>query len=82
MTAMFVLWLLIGVATGVLHAFALWGAAHRMTGRIGLPWRLPLVGAALVAAALVGGILPTAAGWAAGLATTGVVLLVRQRRWM
>ena len=81
MTVMLVLWLLIGVATGVLHAFALRSAAHSMTGRVGLPLRLPLVGVALVVAALVGRILPTAAGWAAGLATTGAVLLVRQRRW-
>ena len=83
MTAMFVVWLVIGVAVGVSHARALWRSAHRVNGTAwwGFAWRLPLVGITLVVAALVGRLLPTTIGWAGGLAVTGVVLLLVQRRW-
>lgn len=81
MSAMFLLWLVIGVAVGVAHATALWRSAHRWndTGWWGLTWRLPLVGVTLVVAALIGRIVPAAVGWAGGLAVTGGIFLVSHR---
>ena len=84
MTAMFLLWMAVGVVVGVAHARALWRTAHRRNGAAwyGVAWRLPLVGIVLVVSALVGRLLPAAAGWAAGLAIAGVIFLVSQRQWM
>lgn len=81
MSAMVVLWVAVGTAVGVSHATALWHSAHRRngTGWWGFAWRLPLVGITLVVAALVGRLVPATAGWAAGLAVTGVIFMVSQR---
>ena len=83
MTVTFFVWLVVGVAVGVSHARALWHSAHRVNGTAwwGIAWRLPLVGVTLLVAALVGRLLPTAAGWAGGLAVTSVIFLAGQRRW-
>ena len=84
MSAMFLLWMAIGVAVGVAHARALWRTAHCRNGAAwyGVAWRLPLVGIVLVVSALVGRLLPATVGWAAGLVFAGVIFLVSQRRWM
>ena len=74
-------WVAVGLGFGALHATGLWDAAHRAGGRLGLPWRLPLVAALLVLAALVGQILLVTGGWAAGLVATAVLFLLRQRQW-
>ena len=81
MSAIVLLWVVIGTAVGVSHATALWRGAHRLngTGWWGFAWRLPLVGITLVVAALVGQLVPATVGWAAGLAVTGVILLGSQR---
>lgn len=81
MSAWFLLWIGLGVATGAVHGTALWQAAHDTTVRLRFPWRLPMVAITLVVAALVGRILPAAAGWAGGLAATSILFLARQRRW-
>ena len=82
MSITFVVWLAIGSATGASHAVALWRTARRPTrGDWGFLWRLPLVAATLVVAALVGGLVPAVIGWAAGLVMTSAIFLVSQRRW-
>lgn len=81
MSAIVLVWVVIGTAVGVSHAIALWRSAHRSngTGWWGFAWRLPLVGITLVVTALVGRLVPAAVGWVSGLAVTGVIFLVSQR---
>jgi hypothetical protein len=80
---MALVWTVIGMAVGAVHAAALWRRAQRGAhAGWGAVWRLPLIGFVLVIAALAGRLLPTALGWSAGLALAGIVFLVGQRRWM
>ena len=83
MSVRVILWIAIGIATGVTHAVSLWRSAHAHgMPEFGVVWRLPLVAAVLVFAALTQGLIPAVLGWAAGLAAASVVYLVRTRRWM
>ncbi len=80
MTWLDAIWLVLGLATGVVHAAGI----RRSTDRFGLLaplWamlRLSIVGLTLAAAAFWGGILPAAAGWALGFLFS-ILLLVRRR---
>lgn len=63
---------LFGVALGVCHAAGIWQSAKHHTAAsavVGLT-RLFAVGLALAITAMLGGILPTAAGWALGFLAT------------
>jgi hypothetical protein len=77
-----ILWMAIGIAAGVTHAASLWRSSHTRTQGWSAVWRLPVVAAVLVSAALVHTLLPAAIGWVAGLTVASVVYLLRERRWM
>ena len=76
MSGFVTLWAAIGVSAGATHAAALWRSAHR---RGLVAWsdafRLPLLGAVLVAAAFARALLPAVGGWMVGLIVTGGALL-------
>ena len=74
-------WIVVGVVLGGLHAHGIWQTARRgdaMTAMVGMV-RLLVVGLALAGAAIFGGILPAAGGWAVGLLTGIVAVLAIQR---
>lgn len=75
MTTISALWFLLGVVAGSVHVWMLWQTSQSLRRSGAWYWiRLPLIGSVLVAAAVCGGILPTAAGWAlAYFATVGVI---------
>jgi hypothetical protein len=77
MTGLVTVWAAIGVATGAAHAAALWRSAQRR-GLVAwsAAFRLPLLGAVLVAAAFARALLPAVGGWMVGLIVTGGALLV------
>lgn len=61
-------WFSTGLVLGIAHTAGIWHSANRPTMLTAL-WgvtRLLLIGLALSAAAIFGGILPAAAGWTAG----------------
>jgi hypothetical protein len=69
------IWCGLGVLSGAGHGIGLWRAAYDAQSLV--PWafvRLTGVGVVLVAAALMGGLLPAVAGWAGGLVAAGVLL--------
>jgi hypothetical protein len=75
-------WAVVGLALGVVHAAGVWRSARRPTATtavMGLA-RLLVVGLALAAAAIFGGILPTAAGWAVGFFASVVFWVLRRSR--
>lgn len=74
-----VMWLLVGAIIGVVHATALWHAAQRPSGWIAITGGVRLLAVALVltGAAVWGGLLPAAAGWAMGFVVGGVVVFLR-----
>lgn len=76
------LWLSIGIATGVTHAVALWRATHASDapGWSAL-WRLPVVAAVLVLSVLARSLPAAVIGWATGLTLTSVRYLAGRRRW-
>ena len=82
MSTRMILWMVIGLAAGVIHAASLWRSAHAATPGWSAVWRLPVVAAGLVSAALVHALLPAAIGWFAGLTVASMVYLLRARRWM
>lgn len=66
MTATFAIWLAVGAALGAVHAWVIWRASQppfHLAGAAML--RLLPVAAVFFAAAFLGGLIPTAAGWAA-----------------
>lgn len=69
-------WVAAGIVLGVFHATGVWRSAKRpssWTALLGLA-RLLAVGLVLTAAAILGGILPAATGWAVGFfAALGLV---------
>jgi hypothetical protein len=75
-------WLGVGLVLGVVHATGIWRSAkHRtaITALMGLV-RMLVVGLALATAALLGGVLPAAAGWAVGFfASVSAVMATRFR---
>lgn len=77
MSGLAALWTAVGLTAGAAHAVALWRSAHRGTY---VAWsaafRMPLLGAVLVAAALSRALLPAVGGWIVGLILTGGALLV------
>ncbi len=82
MTWLSAVWMVFGAAIGVLHAAGVWRSASRpsvMSALLGLV-RLVVVGLALVASAILGGILPAAAGWALGYFAAVAFLSTRRRR--
>lgn len=75
-------WFVIGAAVGASHAVALWRAAHRPSRQgWAFLWRLPLVVAMLIAAALSGTLIAAAIGWTTGLTVTAGALLIGRKRW-
>ena len=78
-----VLWSVIGIAVGVIHAVSLWRCAHayKIQGWSAV-WRLPLVAAVLVSAALAHTLIPAVIGWAAGFIVASMGHLAKERRWM
>lgn len=77
-----ILWLTLGTAAGVTHAVALWRASHASTGQgLSAVWRLPVVAAVLVAAAVAHALVAAGMGWTTGLTLTGAWYLARRRRW-
>ena len=83
MSTRMILWMVIGIAAGVTHAVALWRSAHAYkTQGWSAVWRLPVVVAVLVSAALAHALIPAVIGWAAGLIVASVGHLARERRWM
>ena len=78
-----IVWTAIAVAAGVVHAAGLWRSAHASKNHAWVAmWRLPVVAAVLVSAALEQTLFLVVVGWAAGLTAASVVYLVRERRWM
>jgi hypothetical protein len=78
MTAINAIWFFTGMAAGAAHIWMLWQAAKPAGRAPGFPWiRLPLIAGVLAAAAVYGGILPTAAGW--GLAYFGTMGVIATR---
>lgn len=82
MSTRMILWMAIGIAAGVMHAASLWRSSHAATQGWSAVWRLPVVAAVLVSAAIVHALLPAATGWFAGLTVGSMVYLLRERRWM
>lgn len=83
MSARAILWLVIGIAAGVMRASSLWRSAREYQTRSWGPvWGLPLAAAVLVVAALSHALLSAAIGWLVGLSATSVLCLARTRRWM
>jgi len=83
MSTRMILWMVLGIAVGVTHAVALWRSAHAYrTQEWSAVWRLPVVAAVLVSAALGHTLIPAVIGWAVGLIVTSVGHLARDRRWM
>ena len=82
MTWIYGAWVVVGLVLGVVHAAGVWRSAKHPTATtavMGLA-RLLVVGLALAAAAIFGGILPAAAGWAVGFyASVGFRVLRRSR---
>ena len=82
MTWIHAAWGTVGVALGVVHATGIWRTARHTTAAtaiIGVV-RLLVVGLALATAAILGGILLAAAGWAIGFfACVGVFMAPRSR---
>jgi len=74
-------WAAIGFTAGAAHAVALWQSAHRR-GLVAwsAAFRLPLLGAVLVAAAFARTLLPAVGGWTVGLIVTGGALLVLRHK--
>lgn len=72
------IWFVVGLLAGGVHATALWRSAHGLSiwsPLIGL-LRLGIVAASLVAAAISGAVLANAAGWAVGFAALALGLLL------
>ena len=82
MTGLVTLWAAIGFTAGGAHASALWRSAHhRGVVAWSAPFRLPLVGAVLVASAFAHTLLPAVGGWMIGLIiTSGALLVLRHER--
>ena len=82
MTWIHAAWLVVGLVLGIVHATGIWRTAKHpsaTTAVLGLV-RLLAVGLALASAAILGGILPAAAGWAVGFfASAGIVMVSRSR---
>ncbi len=65
MTATNALWFLVGLASGGIHIWMLWQAAQPQSHGTTWHWtRLLLIGGGMTIAAVSGGILAAAAGWA------------------
>lgn len=78
-----ILWAAIGIVTGVAHAVALWRSTHAYKAPgWSAAWRLPIVAATLVFAALAHGLLPAVVGWLVGLSVASIFRLGGTRRWM
>lgn len=77
-----ILWIGIGFAAGVTQAVSLWRSSHARRPGWSVVWRLPVVAAALVSAALAQALPAAVIGWAAGLTAASIACLVRERRWM
>jgi hypothetical protein len=74
-------WLGAGLVAGAAQAVWLWRAAASWKRPSLVTFvRIPVVVGSLAGAAVAGALTPAAAGWAAGLGTAGLVLLVRSRR--
>lgn len=75
-----VLWFAAGLLAGFAHAATLWRTVRRLSAWTPLLGflRLTLVALLLVAAALAGEILSTAAGWATSFAAGSISLSVRR----
>ena len=81
MSLRLILWMLAGAGAGLAHATALWRSANQWRERpFAALWRMPLVAALLVGAAVSGSIITAAAGWASGFGLAGVVLAARSGR--
>ena len=82
MTWIHAAWVVVGLVLGVVHAAGIWRSEKQptaMTAVMGLA-RLLVVGLPLAGAAVFGGILPAAAGWAVGFLTSvGTLLATRLR---
>lgn len=79
MTVTFLLWIATGLITGAGHACLLWKTSqppfhHASAGLL----RLLPVGAVLFAAAVGGGLIPVAAGWAVAFAVTVGIIAGRK----
>jgi hypothetical protein len=72
------IWLVVGLAVGFFHSTMLWHAVHRLSVWSSLwgMFRLLAVAAVLLAAALGGNLLAAAAGWAAGLVSSGTWFVI------
>lgn len=82
MSTRMIIWIAIGIAAGVTHSVSLWRSSHGRIQGWSAVWRLPVVAAVLLSAALVHTLLPAVIGWIAGLTVASTVYLLRERRWM
>ena len=71
------IWVAVGAIAGIVHSFSLWRATHRAPV-LGSGFRLLAVGGLFTAAALLGGIVPAAAGWILGFPAAALLLYVRR----
>ena len=76
-----IVWMATGIAVGLTHAASLWRSSHAGTQGWSAAWRLPVVAAVLVFAALAHMLLPVIVGWFAGFSVACTVYLLRGRRW-
>ena len=80
MSTLVPLWTAVGLTAGAAHATALWRSTHSGSAVVwSAALRMPLVVAALVAAAYSRALLPAAGGWFLGLIVTGTLLVRRHQ---
>jgi hypothetical protein len=75
------IWFCLGALSGVGHGIGLWRAANaRPSSRHWRAARLPLVAVVLIAAAVGGGLVAAAIGWASGFVVAAAVVAIRSAR--
>lgn len=77
MTAVTLLWIVLGTAAGVAQAAMLWWEIDRRAWTVA-PMRLALIGAVLIGAALAGHLIAAAAGWFCAFAATACAIFARR----
>jgi hypothetical protein len=79
MNAAVLIWGLVGISLGVLHALSLWRSTNQGSRVVTTFLRMALVTALFVGAALLGRILPLAIGWIIGFPVTAAALYLRRQ---
>jgi len=72
-------WAAVGALAGIMHVRSLWRATRSLLAPPSAILRLPLMGATLLAAAWMGGLIPAAVGWAVGFSISLAVFAVGRK---